>query len=183
MYWYKSLLKYSLLTGVIWLLCLSYACKPQIKETGAQLKYFDIKEYFKDEALRLTKTGHVINKSVTHNGATESKKIKIANWARELNLFTESDINKPAWSSSYTIDSTATNITYKAKYPELKTRYITICRENGEVSAIEIENDTHNILYSTTEKLTYLPNIFYQIEKTQKIKIMGGNSYRIKGEF
>uniref|UniRef100_UPI0035BBD88E hypothetical protein n=1 Tax=Mucilaginibacter sp. TaxID=1882438 RepID=UPI0035BBD88E len=141
------------------------------------------KEYFKQEASRLTKLNHDVKKSVQHNGSTESKQVHIPNWARELNLFTESDINKPAWSRSYTVDSTATNITYKAKFPELKTRYITVCKVNGKVSAIEIENDTHNILYSTTEKLTYLPDTFYQIEKTQKVKVMDGNSYKIKGEF
>ncbi|MBD1394546.1 hypothetical protein [Mucilaginibacter glaciei] len=165
------------------LLCCGYACKPAIKETGAQVKFFDIKEYFQHETTRLTKPNHEVNKSVDHNGDKESKKVKISNWARELNLFTESDINKPAWSKSYTVDSTATNITYKAKYPELKTRYITICRENGKVTAIEIENDTQNILYNTTEKLTYLPGTFYQIEKMQHVKVMGGNSYKIKGEF
>ena len=165
------------------LLCFSYACKPQIKETGAQVKFFDIKEYFKNEATRLTSLKKGINKSVAHNGTTESKKVNIPNWSRELNLFAESDINKPAWNRSYTVDSTATNITYKAKYPELKTRYITICKENGKVTAIEIENDNHNILYSTTEKLTYMPGAFYLIEKTQKVKVIGENSYRIKGEF
>jgi hypothetical protein len=183
MYWYKSFFKYSSVTGVVLLLCFSYACKPEIKETGAQVKFFDLKEYFKNEANRLARLNTGINKSVAHNGATQSKKVKITNWARELNLFTESDINKPAWSRSYYVDSTATSITYKAKYPELKTRYITICKEGGKVTAIEIENDTHNILYNTTEKLTYMPEAFYLIEKTQKVKVMGGNSYRIKGEF
>lgn len=165
------------------LLCCGYACKPAIKETGAQIKFFDIKDYFKHEAARLTKLNRDVKKSVEHNGDKDAKKVHIANWDRELNLFTESDINKPAWSRSYAVDSTASNITYKAKFPELKTRYITICRTNGKVTAIEIENDTHNLLYNTTEKLTYLPDTFYQIEKTQKVKVMGGNSYKIKGEF
>ena len=183
MYWYKPFLRSGLFAGLSLLLCFTYACKPEIKETGAKVKFFDIKEYFTNEASRLTRLNRPVNKSVAHNGITEHNKINIPDWARELNLFTGSDINKPAWSRSYSVDSSANNITYKAKYPELKTRYITICKTNGKVSAVEIENDTHNMLYTTTEKLTYMPGLFYMIEKTQKVKVMGGNSYRIKGEF
>jgi hypothetical protein len=49
------------------------------------------------KARRLTRQNPTVNKTVAHNGAAESKKLQIANWAKELNLFTESDINKPAW--------------------------------------------------------------------------------------
>ncbi|TSD67537.1 hypothetical protein FFF34_009145 [Inquilinus sp. KBS0705] len=165
------------------LLCGIYACnKPEIKETGAELKYFDLKEYFKKEAARLTKLNPPVNKHVEHNGATESKTVHITNWARELNLFTESDINKPAWKLSYTVDSSATGISYKAKYPELKTRQITISKLNGQVTSIYIVNDAKNILYKTTEKLTYKPDLNYLIEKTQQVKVMGANNYVVKGD-
>jgi hypothetical protein len=47
MYWYKPIKKYTIYTGVLLLLSGSYACnKPEIKETGAQLKYFDLKGVF-----------------------------------------------------------------------------------------------------------------------------------------
>ena len=183
MYWYKPLKKYIQFTGMLLLLCGWYACKPEIKETGAELKYFDLKEYFKNEALRLTRLNTPVNKTVTHNGASESKKVHMPNWEKELNLFTGSDINKPAWKLSYSVQNTPDSIVYKAKYPELKTREIIIRKKDGKVTAIVIENDTHNILYSTTEKLNYVPGSFYQIDKTQKVKVMGGNNYRIKGSF
>lgn len=183
MYWYKPLTKYFSVTGVALLLCCGYACKPEIKETGAEIRYFDLKQYFTDEAEKLSRSNPDIYKSIAHNGATESKKLKIDNWKRELNSFTESDINKPAWKLSYTIDSSANSIIYKAKYPDLKTREISIKKSNGKVTAIVIYNNTHNILYGTTEKLGYLPGQYYLIEKTQKVKVMGANSYQIKGKF
>jgi hypothetical protein len=183
MYWYKPSLKYSSFTGVLMLICFMYACKPEIKETGAELKYFDIKEYFNNQDTLLKRLNRPVYKSVTHNGATESKKLLIENWTRELSSFTESDINKPAWKASYTVDSSATRITYKAKFPDLKTREIVIKKENGKVSSIVISNIINNLLYTTTEKLSYIPGSYYQIEKTQKVKIMGANSYRIKGVF
>jgi hypothetical protein len=181
MYWYSSFKKHIWFTGLLLLLCGWYACKPEIKETGAELKYFDLKEYFKNEALRLTRLNLPVKKTVAHNGDTESKTVPITNWEKELNLFTESDINKPAWKLSYTVTATPDSVVYTARYPELKTREIIIRKKDGKVTGIIIENDTHNILYTTTEKLNYTPGSFYLIEKTQKVKIMGANNYLIKG--
>ena len=183
MYWYKPLAKYFSVTGVALLLCCGYACKPEIKETGAELKFFDVKQYFKDEAEKLSRSNPAIFKTVTHNGKTESKKVLIDNWGRELNSFTESDINKPAWKLSYSVDSSANGITYRAKDASLKTHEISIKKDSGKVTAIIIQNSTHNILYNTTEKLSYFPGSYYLIEKTQKVKVMGANSYQIKGKF
>ncbi|MGY4539686.1 hypothetical protein ACVW0P_004122 [Mucilaginibacter sp. UYNi724] len=184
MYWYKAFKKYIVYTSVLLLLGSSYACnKPEIKETGAELKYFDLKDYFKKQDSLLTKQNPEVDKSVAHNGAAESKKVRIASWKKELNLFTESDINKPAWKQSYDITSNEDSTVYKAKSPELKTREIIIRKKAGQVTAISILNNTHNILYNTTEKLVYAPNAYYLIEKMQHVKIMGANNYRIKGSF
>jgi hypothetical protein len=184
MYWYKAIKKHISNIGVLLLLCGSYACnKPEIKETGAELKYFDLKEYFTKEATRLNKQNPEVDKTVGHNGATESKKVHIGNWKKELNLFIENDINKPAWKLSYDVQANNDSIVYKARYPELETRQIIIIKKAGQVTGISIVNNTHNILYNTTEKLVYAPNAYYLIEKMQQVKIMGANNYRIKGIF
>ncbi|MEB0276936.1 hypothetical protein [Mucilaginibacter sp. 5C4] len=184
MYWYKPFSKYTIYTSVLLLLCGSYACnKPEIKETGAELQYFDLKGYFGKQDTLLTKQNPEVNKSVAHNGDTESKKVRIASWKKELNLFTESDINKPAWKQSYNVQSNADSTVYKAKFPELKTREIVVRKKAGQVTEIAIVNNTHNILYNTSEKLVYVPNAYYSIEKNQKVKVMGANNYRINGSF
>jgi hypothetical protein len=184
MYWYKSLKKHLIYTSVLLLLSSGYACnKPEIKENGAALKYFDLKGYFKNEAMRLTKANPLINKSVAHNGESESKKLRIASWVKELNLFSESDINKPAWLQSYDVKANNDSVVYKAKYPELKTREIVISKKNGQVNKIAITNNTHTLLYNTSERLVYESNSYYLIDKTQKVKVMGANNYKITGKF
>ena len=184
MYWYNPIKKYTIFTSVLLLLGSSYACnKPEIKETGAELKYFDLKGYFEKEAARLSTLNPQVNKSVAHNAETESKTVHISSWKKELNLFAESDINKPAWKLSYDVQTNADSTVYQAKYPELKTRRIVITKQAGQVSAIAIVNNTHNILYNTTEKLIYAPKAYYLIEKLQNVKIMGANNYTIKGKF
>ncbi|WP_143822221.1 hypothetical protein [Mucilaginibacter pedocola] len=175
--------KYILFTGGLLLLSIGYACKPEIKETGATLKYFDLKEFFKTDSIRLAKLAPSIKKTVTHNGESETKTVKIANWGQEFGLFTSSDINKPAWKDSYAVQENADSLVYTAKFPELKTRELVIRKVNGQVSRVYILNKVHNLLYNSTEKLIYEPGKYYLIEKDQKVKVMGENDYLIKGEF
>ena len=183
MYWYKPLCKYLLFTGGLLLLCCWCACKPEIKETGAKLRYFDLKGFFKVDSARLVKLNPSVKKTVSHNGETETKMLKIINWGQEFGLFTSSDINKPAWKDSYAVQENADSVVYKAKYPELKTREIIIHKQDGKVTSVYILNYIHNILYTTTETLKYAPGHYYLIEKHQKVRVMGANNYLVKGEF
>jgi hypothetical protein len=157
------------------------ACKPDIKETGDTLQYFDLTGYFKADSARLTRLNPLVLKTVKHNGVAESKKIHINNWGRELSLFSESDINKPAWQDSYTIQNTNNAIIYTANDPELKTREITINKDHGKIKWILILNHTKNILYETSEKLTYFPDSIYRMQKIQQVRLLGKNTYDIKG--
>jgi hypothetical protein len=182
MYWFnsKAFTAVAFVSGIALITCFQ-ACKPGIKETGAALKYFDIKEYFKIDIARLNKVNKPVFKTVTHNGLTESKNIFISKWGRELDLFIESDINRPDWKNSYSVASTPGLLIYKAKYPELKMREMRIQKDNGKVKEILIFNRTENILYQTTEKLSYFPDSLYVIDKAQKVRLLGANAYCIKG--
>ncbi len=182
MYWCKSKAFANLiLIGSVSLITCLQACRPDVKETGPSLKYFDLKGFFKQDSLRLVKKGNIVFKTITHNGITESKKVSINNWGRELDLFTGSDINKPAWRNSYVIVDNDDILIYKAKYPELKMREMVIKKEKKTVKWILIFNRTKNILYQTNEKLSYFPDSLYLIEKDQHVRLMGVNVYKIEG--
>jgi len=177
MYWFK---KAGLIFACITLLT---TCKPDVKETGAALKYFDLQGYFTREATRLNKMNRAVLKTVTHNGDSESKKVHIGNWSRELDLFIGSDINRPAWKNSYDVSNADNILLYRAKFPELTTREIIIKKENQRIKWILIFNGTKNKLYQTIEKLTYYPDSLYAISKFQKVLFMGNNNYKIQGVF
>ncbi len=102
------------------------SCNPGNKPVYVKNQYFDIKGYFRADSARMAKSKLRVNKMVMHNGISETKLVRIANWGNELNLFAQSDINKPAWRLSYTIDTAGGLILYKAKWPELRTRKIII---------------------------------------------------------
>ncbi|WP_449435582.1 hypothetical protein [Pedobacter steynii] len=67
------------------------------KKQKTNLNYFDIKGYFEKEVARLTLKNPLITKTVSVNGATESKRIKITDWKKELTLFSDADINRASW--------------------------------------------------------------------------------------
>lgn len=182
MYWYKqtTLYKAAFLGGALLISGLP-SCKPDIKQSGAVCKYFDISGYFKGDTARLKKLDPGVNKTVTHNGVTENKTVHIANWGQELNLFIQSDINRPAWKNSYNIFNSDSLIIYKAKYPDLRTSKIVIKKDKNRVKWILIFNHTKNLLYETTEKLSYFPDSLYLIQKSQQVRLMGRNMYRIEG--
>lgn len=181
MYWFKLNPKQaiSFITGVVLSVCF-ISCRPDIKQTG-NMKYFDIKAFFTKEITRLQKQNEPVFKTIIYNGSAESKKVKIKNWAQELDFFKSSDINKPAWRDSYTIEKLADDLIYKAKYPDLKMREMIVKNENRHVKYVVIFNSTKNLLYQTTEKLSYFPGSAYIIEKQQSVQFLGTNTYKVKG--
>ncbi|GAC1300276.1 MAG: hypothetical protein NVSMB24_00510 [Mucilaginibacter sp.] len=181
MYWYRKLPGNLFIAGAIAVIFCVSDCKPDIKETGAALKYFDIKGFFTAEAMRLDRLNTPVVKTVTHNGVTQHKKVRIGNWERELDLFIGSDINRPAWKDSYTVTVSGDIVIYRAKDPKLKMRQIDIKRDKDKVKWILIFNRTKNLLYETTEKLSYFPDSLYSIEKYQHVKLMGNNTYSVQG--
>ena len=182
MYWYKSKIRFAicLISSVLLLTCLQ-SCKPDIKETGSALRYFDIKGYFTADTARLNKLNKPVLKTITYNGVTEQKKVFINNWGLEFAFFTGSDINRPAWKNSYQIITNNDFLIYIAKYPELKMREMIIKKEKGKVKWILIYNRTKNIIYQTTEKLSYFPDSLYIISKKQSVRLMGTNVYKVQG--
>lgn len=180
MYWCKNIY-YTLFAAGIGIVLLLPACKPEIKEGEVKAKYFDLKAYFNAESSRLSRLNKPVRKTVTHNGVTETKEVKIDDWSRELSLFSESDINKPAWRDSYSVQTTPNIVIYMATDDDLKTREIIINKTGDKVKYIVIYNYTKNILYYTKEKLTYWPDSLYKIDKTQHVRLLGLNKYVITG--
>ncbi|GAB3922377.1 hypothetical protein [Mucilaginibacter myungsuensis] len=159
------------------------ACKPEIKETGAELKFFDIKGYFKADSTRLRIKAPMVTKTVNHNGKIETEQVKIQNWGTELEPFIASDINKPSWRDSYKIQTGINLLVYTAIDPDVKTRNIMIKKVGGKLIWITIYNHTKNLLYEDKETLTYFPDSLYTIKKWQHVRLMGNDSYDIKAVF
>jgi hypothetical protein len=171
-------MKYNLF---LFLLIFSACSVPPEKEVNS---YEDIRGFFAAEAIRLGKADPEVKKTVARNDSTETRAVRNINWETELSLFTESDINKPAWRDSYQVSSQGGNITYLATDTTLKTREIQIQKDpQGRIRRISIRNQTNNMLYSSSEQLMYVPDSVYQISKRQHVILVGNNRYLVKGLF
>lgn len=186
MYWYKQPrnrknIIIAIALGAI--AAFGVSCRPEVKESKGQQRYFDIKGYFRADSVRLSVLHPLITKTAMHNGVSQTKKVYIDNWGREFELFESSDINKPAWLDSYEIQSANGLTVYKSKDPDLKTTKIVIKKSGDKVNWILIYNHTKNLLYENVEKLSYFPDSAYQIDRAQTVRLLGKNVYSVKGVF
>lgn len=168
---------------MISLIVLIYSCGPEPTTNSKELKYFDVKGYFSKEIARLSKLNKPVLKSINFNGKDEVKRVFIKNWESELNFFVASDINKPSWKDSYTIESSENLLIYRAKDVNLKLQEMIVKQANNKVKWIMIYNNTKNMLYESSEKLSYFPDSLYLIQKSQKVRLLKKNIYSIKGSF
>ncbi len=146
-------------------------------------KYFDLKGYFQQEVTRLNQTKPLVHKTVEVNEATENKKVRIADWNKELANFIDADINKSAWQGSFKVSKNPKEELYISDDAKVLVKRLKISLEEGNIKGIEIILNTKNYLYQSTDTLTYLPGRFYEIRKTQQIKLLSTKRYAIKGLF
>ncbi len=152
------------------------------EETKSKYDFFDIKGFFEAEAKRLSQKRTLSNKIVTQNNQSEIKKGLPVDWNDELALFIASDLNKPAWINSYKRSEDDLRISYLAIDTNLRTRYIEIKKDqNGKAFFLKIKNISRNMLYESSEELTYIPDSSYTINKNQRVRFLGNNQYQIKG--
>ena len=118
-----------------------------------------------------------------NKGEKEAKTITIKDWQKELSLFIESDINKPAWTSSYAVTHDGDDIVYTSVDEDLRTKKIIVEKKGDDIESITIHNEVMNQLYQSQEKLYYSPDSLYRIEKVQDIRVIGTNHYLITGQF
>ncbi|MGK6353216.1 hypothetical protein [Parapedobacter sp. DT-150] len=166
------------------ILAWSLSCAPPDVEGIRQTApYFSLENYFRQEAERLDRQAPQIHKTVSKNGEAESRDIRIDDWQKELALFSDADINKPAWQGSYQRDSTHSTLTYTRIDPALRTERIIVEKHtDGTVKHIHVTNRVDNMLYNTLEELDYYPDSLYRISKQQQVRIIGKTDYTVIGQ-
>lgn len=170
-------------TASVILISLLFGCGTTTEKVPIDNDYFDLSGYFSNEADRLTKENPSVAKTVFINGKAEEKTVKIADWVNELQSFSSSDINKASWRGEFTAlqnDSTKTYTSNSAKIP-VKSVFVKLVNTKPVFIQIILKNE--NTLYNSHDTLTYVPNDFYSIVKSQKIKLMEQKNYKVIGKF
>ena len=174
-----------LLTSWIVVSCSSF----QKEEVKAPSPYFDVKEYFEQEIKRLQEENPAIEKLARLNGKKERKKETDVDWERELSIFLEIDITKPAMTGVYEIDSVLLSsgnlqITYATEKPDLSIREVTLVLNAEKVpQLVEARIIGDNFLYTSERRLSYKKDDSYSVQGEQDIVFMDERKFRIDASF
>lgn len=143
--------------------------------------FFEIPNFINTEAARLQTEDPLVIKTVSNKKLTETKKLKISNWQKELAQFANIDINKSG--SMALVKERRADTLFFNSAPEAKNKLnITIVFNEEKPIELRIFKETKNLLFRNTEKFDYVVGKYYIIDKTQHVKGMGLNHFSIKGE-
>mgnify|MGYP000073250030 CR=1 FL=1 len=155
------------------LLLMAFACTrdpaPTIPQNGG---FYDLSGYITAETERLTTARMRVEKSITLNGETEKKVLDANNFANDLRLFREADINKPAWSDKYVtreelLSGNHKKTTYLATDSSLIVRRLMVEEDLGATTKIEIDRKTGTLLSDGKHRLVYDPARGYRVTTLQ----------------
>ncbi|HFA51405.1 MAG TPA: hypothetical protein ENJ95_20525 [Bacteroidetes bacterium] len=173
----------------LFIVLLGCAKEPSSKASGQTVlkKYFDLKGFLENEVKRLS-TKTAFTKTAFINDEREEKKVENIDLENELKIFSDSDINRPAWSDKYEIDSTFQDgklaaLHYRTDDKKLKTKDLKIDFKEGEVSKIQIKNVSNTAIANTQQSLIYEPAKGYSIESKQDVAMIDEKVFRIEVSF
>lgn len=150
-------------------------------------KYFDLKNYFENEAAEMQQQKFLLKKSITKGNETESKIFNAVDWKSEFAPFMECDINRLPWLNSYRTDSSAVGenifLKYTAIDSALSVKTIHILFKNNKPLSVQIIRKTDKQFFDHTTYLNFVAGKSYSIDDWQKINFAKSIRIRIEGFF
>ena len=176
------------------ILLTSSACDNTAKQNAAPV-YYDVLGYVKGQIETLSRTKPMVAKRSQIGEKTQQLTTRTVNWKRELELFTQADINKPALRQSYTIarpDSLTYRYTLKPSEKNLTVRLLTVQLDSvtHKPRLIEAVLTTKNFLYES-ERHILLENgpdkksrwgvRHYRLQGFQHLSITDAHPFEVEG--
>ena len=170
----------------IFILLFLFGCdsQPEQKQEN-ELTYFDLKGYFEKEASRLSKTNPMLSKTVGVNESSETRKIRISDWEKELEIFKDADINKAAWKGMFTEIKQPGRQIYTSNDEKIPVKQLQLyySEKGDKIKGLQIIIHTDNMLYSSCDTLSYYPDSLYQVNKSQDILLLSKKNYQVSAAF
>ena len=168
-------------------------CDSSDQRTDRTNVYFDVKSFVDDQIILLSNNNPTVRKTMFSDGKTETLSQKNINWKKELELFAQADINKPAYVNSYKI-SRPDSLTYEyilkpgetLSVQELK---ILVDSNSGKPQLIQAVLLSKNKLYESKKNVEFKCEtisgkwsiVSYHIKGYQKLSVMDSNAFEITG--
>ncbi|MEO6685430.1 MAG: hypothetical protein ABIN24_05670 [Dyadobacter sp.] len=153
------------------------SCDSAQERQSKVLTYYDLKGFVDSQISVLNKEKPEVVKTMSVSGKNETRTSREMDWKKELELFIQADINKPAYSKSYST----------TKPDSLTIVYTLTTEESLPVRYLKIEMDKISGMPLMIQALLRSENKLYQSEKNIEMhgSVKGGqwhlNTYSIKG--
>ncbi|MBO0934478.1 hypothetical protein [Fibrella aquatilis] len=170
------------------------ACDNTARQQTAPV-YYDVLGYVKGQIEALSKTKPMVSKQAQMGAKTQQLTSRTVNWKRELELFTQADINKPALRQSYTIarpDSLTYRYTLKPSEKNLTVRSLTVqldsaTRQPRQIEAVLVtknflyESERHILLESGPVKSGGWGVRHYRLRGFQHLSVSDAHPFDVEG--
>ncbi|WP_020604099.1 hypothetical protein [Spirosoma spitsbergense] len=157
--------------------------------------YYDVLGFVKQQIADLSVRKPLVRKAVSINDTRSQQHTREINWSRELALFTQADINKPALRTSYQItrpDSLTYQYTLKNSADQLTVQSLIVQVDSvtHQPRRIEAFLQTSNPLYSSERNLLLESGPtggqwrvnHYRLSGFQKLPYFDKNSFLVEGQ-
>ena len=157
--------------------------------------YYDVLGFVKQQIADLSAQKPLVKKAIGINEARSNQNTHDINWSRELALFTQADINKPALRNSYQItrpDSLTYQYTLKNSDDQLTVQSLMVQVDSvtNQPRRIEAVLQTSNPLYSSQRTLLLESGPtggqwrvnHYKLSGFQKLPYFDKNSFMVEGQ-
>ena len=172
------------------ILFLFASCSKEHEEKKSEPgKFFDLVAYFHNEAEALNAIKPEITKTIIKDGATETKTLSDSiDWKKELKIFAENSINKPAWKDGFSADTlkegSSNTITYKTADEKISVKEIKIFTDSlWQPTEICIKRDAKNFLYTSQQTLCYIPKKLYRLDSEMHVRWTFDTKFSVEGVF
>jgi hypothetical protein len=165
-------------------------------QQSAKPVYYDVAGYVDGQMKVLETTKPMVQKQAQMGNKTEKRSTQTLDWSRELELFKQADINKPALRSSYVIahpNALTYRYTLKPTEEKLTVRSLTVQLDSAtrQPRRIEATLVTDNPLYGSERQLLLESSptpqrgwgvVRYQIRGFQHLRISSKNTFLVEAK-
>lgn len=156
------------------------ACTPTVKEK-TNSKYYPIS--IKDQVFNfnnIKKFDTEIIKTVVQNNTLERKNITAEEVYKDIETFTEFDINKPAWKNSYKQLNTPNYTRFLCVEKKLTLKFMDVYGDLKKPNRIYFYFQNANNLYSSSKIVDWNVEKSYSIFSIQDVKGMDADTLFVK---
>lgn len=165
-----------LLAALTCLLSLLESCAPPVQPVENRKQssaYFSVASLIDRQTAALNARRAQVQKIIrADHMPADTLALQVADWQKELQIFKEAELNKPAWQGEYEMIRTEEAVSYRARNFSLPVRLLVVRGSAEQPASVEARLVQSNLFYHTEKnfRLDFRQGVLtrYRIEGFQK---------------